>query len=76
MNKCCSVDNNNQTTTNNLTIWTPFFRTIVNVESIPGGCVEEPDFNYIEYTLFVLKTRLAPWISKKWDKKIFIIWYD
>lgn len=60
--------NNNLDSVYEDVVWTPFYRTMPDV--VPSGCTEEPDFNYTSYTLFVLRTRIVPWLDRNFDSKI------
>lgn len=52
-------------------VWTPYYRTIPDVS--PGACVDQPEFNYNFYKLFVLKTNLQVWINVNISPKVYPI---
>ena len=51
-------------------VWTPFYRTIPDVKTT--GWVEEPDFNYTSYDIFVLNTQLSYWVKHNFSPLLSI----
>lgn len=51
-------------------VWTPFYRTIPEVGKT--GWVDEPDFNYTSYDIFVLNTKLSYWLKHNFGPKLLI----
>jgi hypothetical protein len=51
-------------------VWTPFYRTIPDVKTT--GWVDEPDFNYTSYDIFVLNTKLSYWLKHNFGPKLSI----
>ncbi len=51
-------------------VWTNFFNNIPDVDFIKN--VEEPDYNYDNYTMLSLNSRLSTWIHKNWGENVYI----
>lgn len=51
-------------------VWTPFYRTIPDVKIT--GWVDEPDFNYTSYDIFVLNTQLSYWLKHNFSPLLSI----
>jgi len=59
---CCKSNTNR--------IWTDFYKNIQSLDFIES--VEEPDFNYDNYSILSLKTILSEWIHENWDNQIYL----